>query len=463
MRRRIKFFCTDYSSFDSCETEPVDALTKEEIPAVLQKVLKQSGELEVTGRRKKTKKLGVRSKLSEDSSDYYGTSRINGLVGVLRQTVEHNGEKLDCIVEIRSRFDTNRQPWFLWTMLSQVLEAYDELKEQENHVPDNTEDVFTFWTAWQFCCQVRKAYRKGWYRTYVRRETNDSRLIGTIDVARHIRFNAGRDNGNIACTHRERTEQNDLNQLILCAWDYLHSRFPKTMEFLEDEQLHHAYSELRWIFSGERPDFLTSIQKNLRPLYQPYYLEYEALRKTSLMILYDEGVNIFSGTGTEAEGILFYVPDLWEMYLEHWLPQNGEYGRMEMQDAKQCICPSCQKRNVLFIPDYVYYKQENPYYILDAKFRRYTKAQPVLEDLTKLLRDMEAFQVLNGGFILPLKEGETAAVSDLRLFDGSVIHYFAAEIPAAEVSYAEWETMMQTNMNACMQRIGKVLREIGKL
>ncbi|MBR1382543.1 MAG: hypothetical protein IJ555_01830 [Ruminococcus sp.] len=74
-------------------------------------------------------------------------------------------------------------------------------------------------------------------------------------------------------------------------------------------------------FSKYKREFL--IRKCENPISHPYYTEYEDIRKICLSILRGEGVSVMSGSGDEISGILYYIPDLWEEYLESKMENMG--------------------------------------------------------------------------------------------------------------------------------------------
>ena len=59
------------------------------------------------------------------------------------------------------------------------------------------------------------------------------------------------------------------------------------------------------------------IAENINPISEPYYTDYEELRRLCLSILWDEGASCFGGSDFAAiKGVLIYIPGLWERYLE---------------------------------------------------------------------------------------------------------------------------------------------------
>ncbi len=316
---------------------------------------------------------------------------VSGIVGVVRNPCfSYGGSTYDVTAEIRSRFDEDTKPWFLCTMLQQ----HEDLQSSGVSVPEDADSFFDMLLAFRFHAQLRKALQKGWFRTYVRREANDSRMRGAFDAARHIRRNAGLNNGRIACTYRERTEENALNRLILCAWEALFLRYPAMMEtaLAGDSRLQQAIRELQQTFAGETRRPRSCIAENLKPLHHPYYVEYEALRETCLMILRDESINFFSGTGEEVQSVLFYLPDLWEIYLERLLRQILPEGDTLLTQEGKLYLQGKTAR-----PDFLLERGGRAVLVADAKCKKKFAG----EDYDKLIRDMVVWGASQGALLRP--------------------------------------------------------------
>ena len=223
-------------------------------------------------------------------------------------------------LQIKSRLDvadtkgTPGKPYFLSKMLLR-----DDIKFSDNNVPESEDELLDYLLLFRFRQQLREALQKGYYRTYRRFYRNDDKLKGSINVAEHIRLNMGRKNGKSAYTYRENTVSNYLNLLLVTAYEYLKRKYYDlvTDNFDGDIELKRAIDFLE----NEVQDLQTGtsmvINKNLKPIAHPYFTEYEQLRMTCLKILRNEGVSIFEGNPEdENQSILFYLPDLWERYIE---------------------------------------------------------------------------------------------------------------------------------------------------
>lgn len=330
-------------------------------------------------------------------------------VGVLRSkklTVElDSGEKItvDFTLQIKCRFDSEKKSFFLATMM------LDGELERGEKVLRSDDSIFEILLFRIYCEQLKKAAQKGFYRTYVCSEHNDSRPRGTINIARHIKLNAGQNNGRIAYDTREHTAGNPLNRLVIAAYEHLKSKYTFVeREFLANPELSAAMNTLKQITGLPARNLGKLVSENLRPITHPYYSEYEELRKTCLKILRDEGVSIFDAESSEdTESLLMDVTKLWEKFLEkriHRLLPNDH--TFKAQD----------KRNMFFgkisEPDFVVYKDNIPVVILDAKFKiqwgeafkdKNCSNGYLNEDIDKCIRDMVVFNTKYTGVIFPSK------------------------------------------------------------
>ncbi len=392
-----------------------------------------------------------------NNEQYYWSGFVGIIKGTLPQIFESDlqgkeisGENkeynnIEITIQIQSRFDvdstnTPSKPYFLTTMLLQCKSGVND-----QLVPNNSDDFFfDLLLLYLFKDKANKCFNKGLYKTYQRFEKNDDRLKGTIDISRHIRLNMGLDNGKIAYSYRENTIDNDFNHLILYAYNKLKMKYPETVMSVyldyNNINLRSLIDTLKSKINYNSLDSRSLISKNLRSIGHPYYTEYEDLRKISLKILRDEGVSMFSGDGEDVNGILFYVPDLWELYLEHLLKDNSKYF-LHTQGYKGYPVMVIDYENSYewkqsTLPDYVFssiiQEKELPFMILDAKFKpawgevvinKSSFPELVLKDYDKCIRDMNSINAHACGVIFPTNnESILANLSNLVTHNISVFN-----------------------------------------
>ena len=335
--------------------------------------------------------------------------------------------KVNMEIQIQSRFDKESagapgKPYFLSTML---LESQTGFNDKVVH--DKDEIFFDLLLLYVFKEKAKKCAEKGFYKCYRRFERNDDRLKGTIDISRHIRLNMGLSNGKIAYSYRENTIDNYLNHLILAAFDRLKRKYPELVNTVYSNSSNSEFKNLIDILRAKigfsTIDERILITKNLKPISHPYYIEYDELRKISLRILRDEGLTIFDGDSDDTNGLLIYIPTLWELYLESKLKDKGytlyiqgltQEGAVDANPIKvfnHMDNPTVWKQETY--PDYVFEsnnKNVGMFMVLDAKFKpgwgdvirdKKKMGDLLLNDYTKCIRDMNSVNVHATGVVFP--------------------------------------------------------------
>lgn len=439
----IRIIGYDYMSFDKVKIGEADGhdLSKNkrleediDITAILDSLFK---EIE---KDKEKLIINFSTRSNRRSSDkknlckvYNGINMIGGIVGILRRKIKYNTKLYDITLEIHSRFDTDdKHPYFLATMLMQET----GLNFNPDTVPVDSEAFFDFLLLALFKRHLLDAQRKGYYREYRRFERNDDRLRGSIDVARHIRLNMGQDNGRIAYSYRENTVNNFLNHLIVAAYECLKKKYPGMVSsaFDSNRDIKGTIDFLRNEIGYSKANSYVLINKNMRPISHPYFTEYEQLRQTCIKILRNEKLSCFNGKEGETDGILFYMPDLWEDFLEKKLMTGlGDGIRVEAQnEIKVFGIKNKENERDSFKqptrPDFVFYndnkdndnKDNEPFMILDAKFKpgwanaaiKGQLGEALLPDYDKCLRDMVDINAHATGVIFPVSAEEEEKAED---------------------------------------------------
>ncbi len=417
-----------------------------------------------------------------NGNEEFAITGIKGFAGVVRNVIKWcdkgTEQDVEVTLEVRSRFDEENKPWFLATMLSQFITGEDgQVISTNNEVWKGEMEIFGFLSAILFQNLLKRAYESGIYKTYVRFEHNDEKLRGAIDIARHLRLNAGRNDAVIAYNTREHSYDNMLNHLIIITWDYLRKRYSGICGQIEtDTEFMRAVDEIKGFIGGKPAEISRCVKDCQRPITGPYYSDYEQLRKLCLNILKDEAdANIFSGNSDQNVcGITIYIPDLWEKYLERavrkQLPQgiilsaqddlnvvkddrifSGD--RLDKLKNKQVYIEGNynQEYNKHFghiYPDYVFKSDEKPFYILDAKFKIYKKEDNtnIEEDIKKLKRDMLFFSKRYYGCefsLSPIKSGlimPNSEANEIEFLSSYTDHYvdlYFIKVPSAE-NYNIW-------------------------
>lgn len=385
----------------------------------------------------------------------------------------------DITLQIGSRFDNNDRQFFLESMFAD--EPFD-IKNSENEIPPNDESILDFLALVMFRQQLQSAYENGPYRKYVKYEMNDSKLRGIIEISRHIKNNIGLDNGKVAYSYRENTADNHITHLIIHAFEHALKFFPEysySIFFSGDKPISSIISDLRNLApSFDVANVRIDMSKSDRVIDHPYYYRYEALRKTCLMLLRFDGLSMFDGTDEDILGILFYIPTLWENFLERQfrrLLSKPYASQMEAQYLSKVYVKDDNMGNNNTFPDYVFFLDKNktiPLMVLDAKFKQSwaqeygTDTLPELGDFTKCVRDMCALGARYVGVIFPKNTDEN--IDDRKEYEISACNkskFYTIPVKVPDSSengysiYSEWIEKFSNNINSAVCALSDILNE----
>lgn len=322
--------------------------------------------------------------------------RLNGIIGALSGAVsvseiledtkssertknllqEFEDSSLHINLQIKSRFDQENKSFFVAYLLT-----CNQMKLNNYFVYEKTDDIFDFLLIDMLNNKLLNALPKGLFRTYHRSERNDSRVNGAINVARHIRLNMGQNNGRVAYDVRENSVINSLNELIVVAYEYIRQKYPDFVFLKVDSKVVTMIHELKMYLGGKTNSISQVIAKNIRPIAHPFFQEYEEVRKICLQIFWDQGVSIFDSMDGDVSGFLYYVPDLWEDFLDDMFQKYIDNGKRLCYEAQMKVneyFPVRVNGKYKFEkecrPDFVFQEKdgegrEHPYFVLDAKYK----------------------------------------------------------------------------------------------
>ena len=230
----------------------------------------------------------------------YVTSNVMGFLGL-------NGEK----ITIKSRFSSEKESkdFFLQYLIQKVFDFpnFIDLSVQSNFM----ENIFMY-LVFLFPYYLKKAMRKGLFKTYVRNLYNESNVKGTIDISRHIKLNTP-FLGKIAYSKKEYSYDNYVTELIRHTVEYIHSKsYGKQILYKVRDEVNKIVSVTRQYSFYDRQKILSKNVQN--PVKHAYYKEYQDLQKLCLEILKDQKQQISVGC-CSLYGILFDGSWLWEEYV----------------------------------------------------------------------------------------------------------------------------------------------------
>lgn len=477
--RQLEFYFKDYTSYDEL-IERQDSIIDRQSPEF------RAFEIAVKERIKPSKLMANitetgfkdQDKLTLIEFDTFSSKSLfetKGLVGVLKvkdvKVDMEDGESqvFDVKITITSRFDQIK-PYFLSYMLS-----YENPNFSEDFFTESSdEDLLAVLLLYLFKKQLKEAFRQGLFRTYQRKEYNDGRIKGAINVPRHIQENMV-FNGKVAYTSKENTVDNTINHLILHTYDYLKSSFPEvTVKHIDQD------NEMRTIINSLKeaaPHYFTSnrhkvLLNSMTPLSHPYFTKYEVLRKTCIKIFRNLGISVFDGKDESVNGLLYYIPDLWESFLLHNY-KNYFLGEEFFVDAANNLYifkgNDGKDYRKLIRPDFVFYRNvDTPFFILDAKFKpkwydvtaRGKSLNPVYDDYLQVINYMVSYDTKAAGVIFPTNHGEILNNEfQISPFNEKTKFYsFEVVVPVGDCTYKVWTDTFKQNIEKSMSKILKVIK-----
>lgn len=326
-----------------------------------------------------------------------------------------------------------------------------------------------------FLYQVQEAYQVGVYRQYRNFEHNDSKFRGPIDIPRHIRLNP-LSNGNIAYNTRDYTIDNPTNHLILQTMAVLEQR-AGSREILqsiltENPELRAPFQRLGWelgIPSVKRSQINGIIADNRNSITHPFHRRYEQVRKTALMILREEGLQLMTQEEDhQVNALLIPMDRVWELLLECTMFPKKK-GGVTAQKSIGIVSDTSSKWNPRRIlkPDFY---EDGGHYVLDAKYRipwmdAYTEGKwtsYVRNDVFQVFAYLYTAKTIHdrpavcGGVVFPYPrkklEDKVGAVKEFSIFKGDFNDRFylvpyPVELSEHYTSYQMYQRAMDGHCN----------------
>lgn len=356
---------------------------------------------------KETEDLTREQMILQSYNDFYRCGNVMGFLGYGDQRI---------IIE--SRFCTEKNDYFLRYLLERVLSLPNVINLEVDGAPDSKFfELFVF----LFPHYLKRAVRKGSFKTYVHRKYNDCNPKGTIDIPRHIKINTPFV-GNVAYSQRECSYDNDFTQLIR-----------HTIEFIKKKPhgnhiLSQAKDEVNLIVETtqkyqlyDKQKIIAENKKNV--IRHAYFHEYRVLQHLCILILQNQKHQL--GTGiNRVYGILFDGAWLWEEYL-NLLVKDLFYHPMNKggKGAQRLFYGNIG----LIYPDFI--SQNNDIRVIaDAKYK------PIGNigngDYFQMLAYMMRFNAKTGIYFYP----ETGTEEDLRLWLNTGTTYEKNVTPREDIS-----------------------------
>lgn len=370
-------------------------------------------------------------------NDMYASGNVMGFLGAGEQRLV-----------IESRFSTGEDYLFQY-LLNKVMDFPNLVDLEANANQDNA--LFNL-LVFLFPHYLRKAARKGAFKTYIRRQYNDANVRGTIDVARHIRINTPFV-GKIAYSQREYSYDNYLMELVRHTIEYIKAK-PYGRRLLKS-----AKDDVKLVVDstpdyspGDRRKIIENNKKNT--IRHAYYHEYRDLQRLCILILQNEKQQMGYGK-RKVYGILFDGAWLWEEYVNSLVDDYFYHPMNKAGKDKQWLFSG----NVgLIYPDFIS-KDSSTRVIADAKYKPIGNIAN--QDYLQVLAYMYRFDAKRAFYFYP--EASDNEDRDLWLNQGSsfeddvtarkdiCLTKHGLIIPQNADSYKDFEKQIRVNESRFME------------
>jgi 5-methylcytosine-specific restriction endonuclease McrBC regulatory subunit McrC len=362
------------------------------------------------------------------------TSNVMGFLGI-------NDERLT----IQSRFATGANDYFFRYLLEKVLDMPSII---DLDIDTNREEYLYRLYRFLFPTYLKRAMRKGEYKTYVRNQYNDTNIKGAIDVERHIRSNTP-FTGKIAYNQREFSYDNEVTQLIRHTIEFIKKQESgnQILRKVKDEVTAIVASTQNYQYYDRRK----IVDKNKKnPIRHAYYHEYRALQRLCLLILQHEKHGMGSGND-HIQGILFDGAWLWEEYLNTLIGKDFYHPMNKSGDGVQQLFTGPGGQFGAIYPDFIG-RHPDARVVADAKYKRITGIGG--PDYKQILTYMFRFDANKGFFLYPEVDGRdeltfhlnsgTKYEKNVKKRDDIIIAKLGLKIPMDADSYDDFLLKMRT-------------------
>lgn len=360
------------------------------------------------------------------SGDKLTTYNIAGFVGTQ-----------NTLLSIRSRFaQDNGDDYFLHYMLQKVFNINISTLE---HATDRNK-AFQF-LPYLFKYYFLQAMSQGLYKKYVWNKYNDSKVKGTIDIARHIKHNFI-FTGNIAYNVREHSYDNNINQLIRHTIEYI-SNLKMFSMMLESDDMIDLVQDIRSITpTYSEKNRQQVINNNLKSDIHPYYYEYEPLRQICLQILMEDDELKYGRAENKIYGVLFDAAWLWEEYLNTLISEiDSSFIHTRNKEGVGMICMLKNKDNKpKYWQAYPDFYSEVLGIVMDAKYKHAKEVKDIArDDKMQIISYMHVLGLKKGVFLHPADNKHAGNISygKLNIPDKNTDEYvyqYCFKIPQGEIN-----------------------------
>ena len=304
---------------------------------------------------------------------------------------------------IESRFCGESEDYFFQYLLDRVLDFPNIVDLEADANQDNR--LFNF-LLFLFPYYLKTAMRKGLFKKYIRCQYNDGNVKGTIDVARHIKWNTPFV-GNVAYSQREFSYDNSLMELVRHTIEFIKGKpYGNNLLLKVKDEVKLVINATPSYEAYDRQKVIDVNKKNA--IRHAYFREYLALQRLCLLILRHQKHQIGFGS-RQIYGILFDGAWLWEEYISSLIE---DYFYHPMNKSRKGAQRLFNGSVGLIYPDFISRNKENRV-IADAKYKPIDNIGN--RDYLQVLAYMFRFDAKAGFYLYPEAEG----AEDLKLWMNS--------------------------------------------
>lgn len=321
-------------------------------------------------------------------NDMYSSGNVMGFLGVANQRLV-----------IESRFSVKKDYLFQY-LLNNVMDYPNVINLDAESNLDNT--LFNL-LVFMFPHYLRRAVRKGVFKTYIQKLYNDENVRGSIDVAKHICKNTPFI-GKVMYKQREYSCDNYLMELVRHTIEYIKTKSygSRILISVKDEVKLVIDSTPAYAIT-DRGKLIEENKKNT--IRHAYYYEYRNLQRLCILILQNEKQQMGYGK-RKVYGILFDGAWLWEEYINSLVNDYFYHPMNKVGKDKQWLFGG---NNGLIYPDFIG-KNDKERIIADAKYKPLKNIGN--QDYLQVLAYMFRFDAKKAYYFYP----ESADMSDKLLW-----------------------------------------------
>lgn len=293
---------------------------------------------------------------------------------------------------IKSRFSTDENDFLFQYLLKRVFDFPNIVNLETDS--DSQYQIF-YLLILVFPYYLRKAMRKGVYKTYIRNHYNDSKIKGIIDIPRHIAKNTPFI-GNVAYSQREYSFDNALMELIRHTIEFIRQKpYGRKLFYQVKEEIEVVLAATPQYEACDRQKVINANKTNI--IRHAFYKEYRELQRLCLLILQYQQHQIGFGS-RQIYGLLFDGAWLWEEYMNliageiFYHPKNKEH-----KGVQKLFAVNGGYRGQIY-PDFIS-KNSEKRVIADAKYK--PKENINTNDYLQVLAYMLRFDATIGLYFYP--------------------------------------------------------------